>query len=152
MICKKCNSPFPHRIEIDGKQYILKNRKYCLNCSPFNPRTRYSPGEEPSSRKCSSCGNLHRDIKRKVCTSCRTNKWRHSTKQKLVEYNGGVCKVCGYNKCIQNLVFHHLDPSKKDFAISCAGKGIELLKKEVDKCILLCHNCHGEVHVGMINL
>ena len=67
-------------------------------------------------------------------------------KQKLVEYKGGKCEKCGYNRCIDNLTFHHLDPSKKDFQISGASKSFETLKKETDKCQMLCRNCHGEVH------
>lgn len=77
--------------------------------------------------------------------------WRQRTKQKLVEYKGGKCKFCGYNKYIGNLTFHHLDPMKKDFSISGKTMAFEKLKKEVDKCELVCHNCHGEIHAGLIN-
>jgi hypothetical protein len=72
--------------------------------------------------------------------------WRQRAKKKLVEYKGGKCEICGYNKCIDNLTFHHLDPSQKDFQISGASKAFETLKKEVDKCQMLCRNCHGEIH------
>lgn len=41
--------------------------------------------------------------------------WRKRTKIALVEYKGGKCCICGYNKCIEALEFHHLDPSQKDF-------------------------------------
>ena len=44
------------------------------------------------------------------------------------------------------LEFHHLNPLEKDFNISSSSKPIEELKKEVDKCQLLCANCHREVH------
>lgn len=78
--------------------------------------------------------------------------WRIRAKEKLVEYKGGKCIVCGYNRYIGNLTFHHLDPNEKEFTISGKTIGIDSLKKEVDKCALLCHICHGEVHAGLINL
>jgi len=78
--------------------------------------------------------------------------WRSRTKQKLVDYKGGKCIKCGYNKYNGNLAFHHLDPSKKDFTITGKSIAFEKLKLEVDKCELLCHNCHGEVHAGLLTI
>ena len=85
------------------------------------------------------------------CTKCRSDrvsKRRKKVKQLLVEYKGGKCERCGYDKCISALEFHHLDPSKKDFGISGNGNtlSIERMKKEADKCILVCSNCHKEIH------
>lgn len=77
---------------------------------------------------------------------------RLNLKKELVEYKGGKCEICDYDRCIKALEFHHLDPNKKDFAISnCGLKDIVKLKKEVDKCALLCSNCHREVHDGLHN-
>jgi len=76
--------------------------------------------------------------------------WRKRTKLKLVEYKGGKCEMCGYDKFIQGLEFHHLDPNEKDFTISGKSWSFEKLKKEVDKCILVCSNCHIEVHYQQI--
>ena len=73
-------------------------------------------------------------------------RWRRNTKEKLVEYKGGKCKVCGYDKCIDALEFHHRDPSKKDFSISGKTWSYEKLQAEVDKCDLVCSNCHRELH------
>ena len=78
--------------------------------------------------------------------------WRKRTKQKLVDYKGGKCQICGYNRWIGNLAFHHLDPSKKDFSITSKTIAFERLKVEVDKYALLCHICHGEVHAGLISI
>ena len=65
----------------------------------------------------------------------------------LIAYKGGKCERCGYNKCNRALEFHHLDPTQKDFGISKhINRNINDLKAEVDKCILLCSNCHAEVH------
>lgn len=76
-------------------------------------------------------------------------RWRNRVKTKLVEYKGGKCQCCGYNRCIRALEFHHLDPSQKDFTISGKSKSFEMLKKEADKCILVCSNCHKEIHAGI---
>lgn len=75
--------------------------------------------------------------------------WRVRTRKKLVEYKGGECVKCGYNKCISALHFHHKDASEKDFTISGKSWSFEKLKKEVDKCVLLCSNCHTELHEEM---
>lgn len=73
--------------------------------------------------------------------------WRKRTKIKLIAYKGGKCEICGYDKPIPAVyAFHHLDPNKKDFAISGKSWGYEKLKEEADKCQLLCQNCHTEVH------
>jgi len=72
--------------------------------------------------------------------------WRQRKKVELVEYKGGKCEHCGYNKSVRALTFHHLDPTKKDFAISGKSWSMDKLTKEVDKCIMLCANCHAEEH------
>ena len=73
---------------------------------------------------------------------------RHKVKEELVKYKGGKCEICGYDKCLGALDFHHLDPTQKDFAISDSNiyKNLNKLKEEVDKCILVCANCHRELH------
>jgi len=73
--------------------------------------------------------------------------FRRKIKEKAVLYKGGKCKNCSYDKCIAALEFHHRDPSEKEFRLS-SGKtrNWELTKKELDKCDLLCANCHREVH------
>ena len=73
--------------------------------------------------------------------------WRIRAKQTLVDYKGGKCVKCGYNKYPGALDFHHLDPSKKDFAISRRKNcSFEIIKPELDKCVLVCRNCHAELH------
>lgn len=67
---------------------------------------------------------------------------------------GGRCEICGYNKSNRALSFHHLDPSKKDFGLSDRGltRSWEKIRNEIEKCILLCANCHMEVHDGITQL
>ena len=78
--------------------------------------------------------------------------WRKRTKLKLIDYKGGKCEICGYDKCTRALQFHHLNPEEKDFQISGKSLSFEKLKNEVDKCILVCSNCHCEIHDGIIKL
>lgn len=85
------------------------------------------------------------------CKKCRSEaviKRRRVIKEKAVDYKGGKCEKCGYDKCIAALEFHHLDPEQKDFSISMQGvsRAWEKVKKELDKCILVCSNCHREIH------
>ena len=67
-----------------------------------------------------------------------------------VAYKGGVCQCCKYNKYIGALEFHHINPDEKDFGISVKGytRSWENNKKELDKCVLVCSNCHREIHAG----
>lgn len=79
---------------------------------------------------------------------------RRELKIKAVEYKGGKCQTCGYNRCLGALEFHHLDPKTKKFGISAKGitRKWESVKKELDKCIMLCANCHREVYEGILKI
>jgi hypothetical protein len=87
----------------------------------------------------------------KSCNAKNTLQRQRAFKQKLLDYKGGSCSKCGYNKCPAALEFHHLDPSQKDFSFSrfrstSWEKSKDKVCKELDKCILLCANCHREAH------
>lgn len=71
-----------------------------------------------------------------------------------VEYKGGKCMLCGYDRCIWALDLHHIDADTKTFSLSVTGltRSWEKIKKEADKCVLLCANCHREVHAGFVQL
>lgn len=81
-------------------------------------------------------------------------KRRIKLRQMACEYKGGKCNICGYKKCKRALVFHHIDPKTKSFGISARGftRSWEKIKKELDKCIILCSNCHMEIHDGITQL
>lgn len=69
-------------------------------------------------------------------------------KSEYIKYKGGECEICGYNKCIKALHFHHKDPAKKEFKLSVKVlKPLnDIIKSEIDKCSLLCANHHMEIH------
>jgi len=76
------------------------------------------------------------------------SKRRNKIKDMAIEYKGGKCFLCGYKKCIDALEFHHLNSSKKEFGISKDGltRSWARVQKEIENCILVCANCHRELH------
>ena len=77
----------------------------------------------------------------------RVKNRRQENKIKAIEYKGGCCEKCGYNKCVWALDFHHKNPNEKDFQISkYSTLSWDKIKKELDKCIMVCANCHRELH------
>lgn len=128
--CKKCGGHIPSKIIIDGKERNLCSRLFCLECSPF--------GEHNT-----------KDIRKSTRSSAEwVTLYRQRLKWKLVQYKGGKCQICGYDKPIPAVYdFHHRDPSKKKFSISCnLCKSFAALTTEADKCDLLCCRCHREFH------
>ena len=67
---------------------------------------------------------------------------------------GGKCCICGYDKCFTSLSFHHKDPTKKEGGIAemIYNIGKAAATEEVKKCILVCSNCHGEIHEGLVTI
>lgn len=90
----------------------------------------------------------------KKCLYLTSKTYLKRLKTKCIEYKGGQCELCGYNKCNRALHFHHTNPDEKDFSIGDRNpftniKGTKKwssIKKELDKCVLLCSNCHYEEH------
>jgi hypothetical protein len=81
-------------------------------------------------------------------------KRREKLRLMAVSYKGGCRQICSYDRCFEALEFHHLDPTQKDFGISKKGytRSWEKVKNEIDKCLLLCANCHREFHAGKLQL
>lgn len=86
-----------------------------------------------------------------MTSSERTILFRKNRKKLLVDYCGGKCQLCGYDKIQNALTFHHIDPNLKQYGISENGvcHNIDKDITEVKKTILLCANCHAEVHAGL---
>ena len=166
-ICKLCDGKFPSWKKINNKRRNLTNRKYCLECSPFDYHNTQQLNKPIKTNKlqkkcksvydnaeciCDKCNRKYVYQKSKghtlsLCNSCVVSKSRGNLKEKAVEYKGGKCEKCGYDKCIVALCFHHIDSSKKDFMISRGHLfGWVKTKQELDKCVLLCLNCHAEAH------
>lgn len=88
------------------------------------------------------------------CRPCRVehvDRRRKLVKQKAVDYLGEKCQRCGYDRYIGALEFHHRDPNEKDFQIA-ASLSWDKIVKELNKCDLLCANCHREIHQELRNI
>ncbi len=162
--CKKCATPIPTFIVIDGVKRYHRRRKYCFVCNPFDSRAgRTIDGErqrQATHRTCRRCTrrlpveefhltNTQRGYKNSYCKTCQTVRVRTSRqrfKDECIAYKGGKCMECGYDKCRDTLDFHHL--GEKEFQLSRYQRCTltDEVKAELDRCRLLCANCHREVH------
>lgn len=121
--CKNMTSSTEHICPKCNKKFFMKKnattRKFCYDCMP---ETGHSGAQ-----------------------------YRKFYKQWGVEYKGNKCQCCGYNNCLDALEFHHLNPNEKDFNILDRNLTYdwEKIKNELDKCILVCANCHREIHAGI---
>ena len=91
------------------------------------------------------------------CKRCRAENvaaWRRKVKARLVLEAGGRCVLCGYDRHVGALHFHHRDPSQKLFSVAQNGgtRALETVRAEARKCVLLCANCHAEVEGGIATL
>jgi hypothetical protein len=139
---------------------------YCLQCSPYGKHnTRVLAGDDrrfastvPSGTtlKCVGCLKDYRyrpsgGTTTRMCGNCNVLKARTLQKMKAVQYKGGVCIKCGYNRTMAALTFHHRDPSKKEFQISGGNcKAWGRVQAELDKCDILCSTCHTELHAEVL--
>ena len=107
---------------------------------------------------CKTCGETDPEKfynKKWICRRCWNQYTYQRNIQKFLDYlterrEGIKCEKCGFDKGFWGLAFHHRDPSVKEFSIDKnRGKNKEELYKELDKCDVLCHNCHAEAHYNM---
>ena len=115
-----------------GKKGVVKPH-LCRDCGENDP-TKFYSNQKIHCKKCHSKGNHRVTVE---------------TRNRAIEYLGGKCQLCGFNRWSGALEFHHRDPSTKDPALFRRLKNFENLKPELDKCILLCSNCHQEEHARM---
>ncbi len=146
--CKICNSLLTHkRVYCDTCWLNAKNnsksnldRTVCGICLILKTK-----------ENCSLIKNGKYNTYCKKCVSDIATVRYRNCKKLCVDYKGGKCEFCGYNKSLGALQFHHLDPSQKEFQISGKSNFNKKIMKELDKCILLCANCHFEIHYMNVN-
>lgn len=121
------------RKQLAGQKTVIPSKGYRCKCGENDPKNFY---------KSTSC----------ICKKCHDAYTSSRQKEKIERYmderGGARCMQCGYNKYIGALEFHHRDPKEKDPTWSVRW-GIERLRVELDKCDILCANCHREVHYEM---
>ena len=136
---------FPH--EIVKKCKDCKQNKLCKWQSSFS-----QTGKPEYRARCNDCFSVYlKSVRKKPEIKAQRNIKRreffNQKKQKIVDQFGGKCEICGYDKSLAALTFHHKNPSQKEYTLGqILDYSDELLKKELDKCRLLCHNCHSELH------
>lgn len=163
--CKRCKKPFKTCTKINGKKVSLGARIHCLDCAPYKTQTRIRhPYILPKGFKwCNQClkskiesdfyynkGKQKVDSVCKVCRKLNGHELRKKFKLACLAYKQTAsCELCGYNKSYKALDFHHLDPNKKEFHMAeYSATRLELtdkVKKELDKCQVVCANCHREL-------
>ncbi|HEX3435103.1 MAG TPA: helix-turn-helix domain-containing protein [Solirubrobacteraceae bacterium] len=88
------------------------------------------------------------------CSAEAVSRRRRKVKRVLVKEAGGSCRICGYDRCVAALEFHHVDRASKMFSLSHRGvaRSLARAREEAGKCVLLCANCHAEVESGVAAL
>jgi transposase len=91
------------------------------------------------------------------CLRCRSeavSKRRRRVKEILVAEAGGCCSICGYDRYIGALQFHHREGEDKEFGLGNRGltRSLAAARAEAAKCVLLCGNCHSEVEAGIVSI
>lgn len=134
-ICQKCGNEMQIR-KGTNKQYCNK----CLNSYKIRASKQQKHLMMNGQYKNQNCINV---LKRKK-----------EKKDELVKYKGGKCLLCGYDRLTSALEFHHIDPGTKEFALNLnnLSKSWEDCFAEADKCILVCANCHREIHAGIVQI
>ena len=144
-------------------RYWAKKHKVEFPNKPFKEMGKKDYGENRFCPRCKQNCNIlefydrrgkeHSSVYCKKCTGFQTVERQRKLKKQMVDYKGGKCERCGYDKYIGALEFHHLNPKEKDFNLSQLKRYSfnEVMIDELDKCILLCSNCHREIHGEQMN-
>ena len=138
--------------EPEGKKLCTK----CLKVKGLEDFHSDKTGRHKKATLCKECANAQTRESYKTLMTNPENRVNKNNKRKLVlqerkrlavEHKGGSCEDCGgvYPLCVYD--FHHVDPKTKDYDPSqAAAISVETMFKELDKCVLLCSNCHRIRH------
>jgi len=135
-ICKKEKQLMAFH-KTKGKKYGVADQ--CKLCAKKYKQQYYEDNKEKVKNK---CNNWRKNNKEKM--KLAVNKRNKKLKEKRVKEKGGKCQICGYDKSIAALEFHHVNSTEKENVISRLT--LRKAKEELKKCILICSNCHREIH------
>jgi len=126
--------------------------KVCTRCRQEKSLSEFYKAKGGKGGLCSFCKSCNSKKhkkwyeKNKIKANAYRSRCQRSLKQKCVDYKGGKCSICGYDKCVAALDFHHINPKEKEFAFHGLTASWKKAEKELNKCALLCANCHRELH------
>ncbi len=130
---------------------VINGRKKCNGCRKIKLVEEFYKQGKYCHSVCKLCTNIrYKEYMKNPINKKKFNERNHLRKKVLVDLLGGKCVICGYNRCISGLMFHHINPATKSDNIA----GIKNFKgrlNEIKKTILLCTNCHAEIHSGFIS-
>lgn len=113
------------------------NNKYCKKCRALCKKHGTKKVMHGKQSRCN------------ICVNEQQNKYRSGKIKRLKEMAGGECQICHYSRSFWALSFHHIDESTKEFALSSKNKSMDKMIEEASKCLLVCANCHAEIHEGV---
>lgn len=129
------------------KSKIKKGFAWCNSCEKQKSFINFSKNKNSNNGYESSCKDCKSEYSKKYFP--KRNKKRLLLKAVFVKYKGNKCHRCKINDIpLSAFQFHHLNPDKKDFQVSLKMKDDKRTRKEIDKCILVCANCHHIIHFG----
>ena len=157
--CKKCQGEIQKYLWIEGTKKNLQNRKFCLTCSPWGQHNTRDLSDLNKVHKYHvKCAECNREFnapqkRRAQCISCYFNAKKKKRINEVKEIVGCKCWFCEYDRTWNNLAFHHVNPDEKVMNLTSrelTGYSWKKVLTELKKCVLCCHNCHGEIHAGLI--
>jgi hypothetical protein len=153
----ECGTIIPGRIKLDGKWKSTTHRFKCLACQPWSSSPYAKRFKSEEERKESDLVRGRTKVKKNNEKfklghgTDRANLVRKLRKQQVLDLVQSACQVCSYNKLASNLAFHHLHSKEFDLSERSFQFGWPKLIPEISKCVLVCHNCHGEIHNNLID-
>jgi hypothetical protein len=148
--------------KIDPKSFPHKIKKICKDCGKeklCSWQSSFTQTGKPEYR--ARCDECFKKYLHKIRTTDKYRKLRNKRrkidllkkKKIMVDYLGGKCSKCGYNKSLSALTFHHRNPKEKEYELGhIKDNNWQRVKKELDKCDLVCFNCHMEIHEELNSL
>lgn len=145
----KCGNNIPYTVIIGNKRRNLRNRTQCLSCLPFGQSPYRQKTEE--ERRQYNAKKARQWYRRHSLTGRNPINTRKSRNRKLIiDLIGHKCQFCNYSRLITNLAFHHLFDKQATLDARVFTRSLSTILPELRKCVLCCHNCHGEIHNGLI--
>jgi hypothetical protein len=152
VLCSNC-----HREEHHSLYQVEKMKTEFDLFNEINFSKSILTGKNTKEKSCNVCdiilnsSNKVKGRNRYICKSCDSKRMitrQQNRKKEAVDYMGGKCSLCGYNKCIRALEFHHTDSTQKskDYNENFDKWNMQRKKQELENCIIVCSNCHREIH------